>query len=103
MFTQYADLLHTFDVQVDESGLPILRRTDPEAVGGYWHVTDVQFSTMALLDNNAKVYERVWYTPYGEARRHRGQDITGDRAFDTADVNALLTKVGGGVFGGGVT
>lgn len=21
---------------------------------------------MALLDNNAAVYERVWYTPYGE-------------------------------------
>ena len=36
---------------------------------------------MALLDNNAKVYERVWYTPYGQARHHRGQDITGDRAF----------------------
>ncbi|MCW5756033.1 MAG: hypothetical protein KIT54_02235 [Phycisphaeraceae bacterium] len=30
---------------------------------------------MALLDNNAKVYERVWYTPYGQARHHWGQDI----------------------------
>ena len=57
---------------------PVLRRDDPEAVGGYWHVTDAQFSTMALLDNNADVYERVWYTPYGEARHHWGKDLDGD-------------------------
>ncbi|MEQ8845995.1 MAG: hypothetical protein RIB58_14200 [Phycisphaerales bacterium] len=58
---------------------PILRRTAPESVGGSWHITDVRFSTMAMLDNNAKPYERVWYTPYGEARHHWGQDFDGDR------------------------
>ena len=41
-------------------------------------------------DNNAKPYERVWYTPYGQARHHWGQDFDGDRDFDTDDANALL-------------
>ena len=61
---------------------PILRRGAPETVGGYWHITDVQFGTMAQLDNpdnNAKPYERVWYTPYGQARHTWGQDFNGDR------------------------
>ncbi|MEQ8845994.1 MAG: RHS repeat-associated core domain-containing protein [Phycisphaerales bacterium] len=47
-------------------------------------------------DNNAKPYERVWYTPYGQARHHWGQDFDGDRDFDSADVNALLNKISGG-------
>ena len=75
---------------------PILRRDDPGGVGGYWHITDVQFGTMAMLDNNAAVYERVWYTPYGQARHHWGQDFDGDRDFDGADTSALLNKIAGG-------
>ena len=47
-------------------------------------------------DNNAKPYERVWYTPYGEARHHWGQDFDGDRDFDSADTTALLNKISGG-------
>jgi hypothetical protein len=34
---------------------------------------------MAMLDDNAKPYERVWYTPYGQARHHWVQDFDGDR------------------------
>ena len=75
---------------------PILRRDDPAAVGGYWHITDAQFSTAALLDNNADVYERVWYTPYGEARHHWGKDYNGDRIFNSADGSALSAAISGG-------
>jgi len=47
--------------------------------GDYWyHCTDVQFSTVAILDDTAKLRERISYDPYGVARHHRYGDLDGD-------------------------
>lgn len=79
----------------------VLYRQDAGANGSYestwYHLTDHQFSTVALIDNSANLVERVSYTPYGEAQHHWLQDIDGDGDVDAADetlaTNALNQRV----------
>ena len=53
---------------------------DPEGNYRHYHLTDHQFSTVALIDNSAKLLERVTYDAYGNARHHWAADITGTGA-----------------------
>jgi len=58
--------------------------------GTWYHLTDAQFSTVCLLWPSGEVAERVTYSAYGEARHHRGSDVTGDGAADGADTGIIL-------------
>jgi len=45
---------------------------EPGALVETWyHLTDTLFSTVVILDENAKVIERVSYDAYGNARHHQ--------------------------------
>ena len=73
----------------------IARRVDADADGSYnngggsseeqvpgegtwFHVTDVQFSVVALIDDIAVLTERVRYDAYGRARHRWPTDLDGD-------------------------
>jgi len=63
----------------------------------FWHLTDAQFSTVAVLDEAAKVVERVSYDAFGRARHHHDRDVNGDGAYDYNDyliVQSLATFTG---------
>jgi len=62
----------------------------------WWHLTDVQFSTVAVLNDNAVLQERIAYDPYGRALHHDDKDIDGDRDFDQDDRDIIDTIVNGG-------
>ncbi|MCP3980356.1 MAG: hypothetical protein GY716_13725 [bacterium] len=51
----------------------------------WYHLTDVQFSTVAVVDDSSRLVERVSYDPYGHARHHWKADVDGDGDHDTAD------------------
>jgi RHS repeat-associated protein len=80
----------------------VLRRLDGTADGDftdgsdkvYYHCTDVQFSTVAVVSDTAILLERVSYDPYGRARHHRPADMTGDGAVDTPDLNVVSANYG---------
>jgi len=54
--------------------------------GTWFHLTDDQLSTVALIGLDAVVAERVSYDSYGQARHHRGGDVNGDGASDGSDL-----------------
>ncbi|MFG0257057.1 MAG: RHS repeat-associated core domain-containing protein [Phycisphaerales bacterium JB043] len=58
----------------------------------WFHATDAQFSTLALLDDAGVVHERVRYTPYGEARHSWGNDVDGDGDADSTD-RSIITNI----------
>ena len=58
--------------------------------GTYFHLTDAQFSTVAVVDQTGSLIERVGYTPYGEGRHHWPGDLDGDGAVTTGS-NSDLT------------
>ena len=70
----------------------ILRRIDDDLDGDYdhdwYHLTDVQFSTVAVIaprtSQNARIHERLTYDAYGRARHHWGHDVDGDGAITTS-------------------
>ena len=63
----------------------------------WFHLTDHQFSSVVVLDDTATVIERVVYDPYGLARHHYGEDVTGDGGVDsTRDVSFINGVAGGG-------
>jgi RHS repeat-associated protein len=69
--------------------------TDPPGSGDdlrYYHLTDVQFSTVALTSDRTTrptVLERVTYSAYGKARHHRFADLSGDGSVNGADLTIL--------------
>jgi RHS repeat-associated protein len=66
--------------------------TDP-GTPRWWHCTDVQYSTIAVLDDSATIHERITYDAYGKARHHDDKDVDGDGDFDSTDRGILLTLV----------
>ncbi|MBX3372754.1 MAG: hypothetical protein KF817_02885 [Phycisphaeraceae bacterium] len=74
----------------------ILRRIDTDLDGDVdhdrYHLTDVQFSTMAVIaprtSQNARIHERVTYDAYGRARHHWGHDVNGDGALTTSGTDS---------------
>lgn len=71
---------------------------DPSVEDGYetvqFHVTDAQFSTVAMLSSAAAVLERVTYSAYGVARHHWLSDVDGDGDVDSADVALVNAGIG---------
>ena len=67
----------------------VARRLDTNADGTwddtYFHITDVQFSSGAMIDDTSKLIERVEYDAYGKARHQYPEDLDGDGDVDTAD------------------
>jgi hypothetical protein len=50
--------------------------------------------TVAVIDDSAKLLERVAYDPYGEARHHAGDwaaDLDGDGQVTTAEIQQIQT------------
>ena len=76
----------------------ILQREDSDINGTYddtwYHLTDVQFSTVAILDDSAGLIERISYDAYGEARHHYRSDLDGDGDVDSADATAMTASQG---------
>jgi len=62
----------------------------------YYHLTDAQFSTVAIIDDNAVVQERVTYSAYGVARHHWPPDVDGDGDVDSTDTSIISTIASGG-------
>lgn len=60
----------------------------------YWHLTDVQFSTVAITDSTAMVAERVTYDAYGNARHRYPFDLNGDGAYTGADLSFIYGNLG---------
>ena len=62
----------------------------------FYHLTDVQFSTVAVIDGSAGLTERVTYTAYGVARHHYMADVDGDGdgSVGILDLLALLSNWG---------
>ncbi len=63
----------------------IAHRVDDNPIGGdyeatYYHLTDVQFSTVGIVDGAGSLLERVAYDPYGSARHQWAGDVDGDGA-----------------------
>jgi RHS repeat-associated protein len=54
------------------------RRVDGQSESLYFHITDGQFSTVAMLDESAALKERVSYSAYGRATHHWAGDWDGD-------------------------
>lgn len=75
----------------------VARRKDANKDGDYtdggdgtWYaVTDVQFSVVALLDNNGVLKERNIYDAYGTSRHRYSGDMDGDGDVDAADQSAI--------------
>ena len=71
----------------------ILRRREAEMFGAdeetWYHLTDHQFSTVAILDNSANLVERVTYDAYGAARHYWAGDINGDGAVARNDQDMM--------------
>jgi len=61
----------------------------------YYHLTDVQFSTVAIIDVDAVVQERVTYSAYGRSRHHWLHDVDGDGDADNTDISTISTIAGG--------
>ncbi|MCH7798025.1 MAG: hypothetical protein IID28_06215 [Planctomycetes bacterium] len=81
----------------------VLHRIDIEPNGTYddiyYHLTDAQFSTVAVADQAANLKERVSYTAYGVARHHWTRDVDGDGDRDPTDdaiINTLAIAGGPG-------
>jgi RHS repeat-associated protein len=64
---------------------------DPATEHAYWHVTDAQFSTVAMLGRYASVEERVRYSAYGVATFRIPADVNNDGAVNSADSTILST------------
>lgn len=64
----------------------------------YYHLTDVQFSTVAMIGMGAdpEVVERVRYDAYGKATHRWGCDITDDGQVNSSDSSALSAVVSSG-------
>jgi len=78
----------------------VMHRVDGNTDGDYddvgsdakwYHLTDAQFSTVAVMGANGDLHERVSYDPYGKARHHLLADVDGDGDSDLDDRNSIDT------------
>ena len=87
----------------------VVRRTDTDGDGAfdfvlspaeevdyYYHLDDVQGTTVAQLDEAAEIVERTSYTSYGVAQHHPKYDVRGDgdRGVKDIAVVAALADIG---------
>lgn len=64
----------------------------------HYHLTDVQFSTVALIDSAGVIVERVRYGAYGDGRHSWPHDVDGDGDADTTGDRSIISTIalGGG-------
>jgi len=67
----------------------------------WYHLTDPQFSTIAIIDRAGKLIERVSYTAGGEGRHHHAADLDGDGATSSNELSTINMLASGGGGGGG--
>jgi RHS repeat-associated protein len=67
---------------------------DDEIDDSRYHLTDAQFSTVAVMGTASKIFERVSYSPYGVARHHWPGDVDGDGDQDNDDRLAINSALG---------
>ncbi|MBX3408177.1 MAG: RHS repeat-associated core domain-containing protein [Phycisphaeraceae bacterium] len=60
---------------------------DDAETPGWFALTDVQFSVVALLTPEGRIVERVVYDPYGRGRHHFAADYDGNGAVEVPDLN----------------
>jgi RHS repeat-associated protein len=86
---------HVWGVRYIDDIVATRQNHDPLGAGGpqlvAFHLTDAQFSTVALVSQVGALLERVAYTAYGVARQQPSADVTGEGAVDGADLGVLLT------------
>lgn len=83
----------------------VMRRTDKTANGSYldsgdrtdYYITDTQFSPVALIDQSAKLVERVTYSAYGVPTFRWPGDVDGDGDADATDKTLITLTSGGGI------
>lgn len=77
----------------------IFHREDNDVDGGYddtwYHITDVQYSTVAILDSSAALVERTSYDAYGKGRHHYMADWDGFGDVSPAEITAIQTTANG--------
>jgi RHS repeat-associated protein len=73
--------------------------------GTWYHLTDAQFSTVCLVDDEGAVAERVSYSAYGIARHHWKGDVDGDGAVTvsggSSDLGLVAAASGSSIGGSG--
>jgi RHS repeat-associated protein len=91
----------------------VLHRIDANGDGDYvdggdgtwYHLTDAQFSTVCLVDDEGAVAERVSYSAYGIARHHWKGDVDGDGAVTvsggSSDLGLVAAASGSSIGGSG--
>ena len=57
----------------------------------FYHLTDTNFSTLAITNDAGVIQERVTYSPHGVARHRWFNDVDGDGDYDSTDRNAIVT------------
>jgi RHS repeat-associated protein len=62
----------------------------------WFHLTDHQFSTVAVMDETSTLIERVVYDPYGGARHHFAHDVDANGSVTSSDTNAVYAVATGG-------
>ncbi|MBX3404175.1 MAG: RHS repeat-associated core domain-containing protein [Phycisphaeraceae bacterium] len=60
---------------------------DDAETPGWFALTDVQFSVVALMTPEGRIVERVVYDPCGRGRHHYAADYDGNGAVEVADLN----------------
>ncbi|MEE8154258.1 MAG: hypothetical protein V3T53_04785 [Phycisphaerales bacterium] len=77
----------------------LLHREDNNTDGTYddtwYHLCDVQYSTVAILDDSAGLVERVSYDAYGDARHHYMADWDGDGDVTRTEIRQIKTIADG--------
>ncbi len=77
----------------------LVHREDSDASGSYdetwYHLTDVQYSTVAILDDAAALVERVSYDAYGKARHHYMADWDGSGGVTQSEIDQIQTIADG--------
>ena len=68
-----------------------------DALDTFYHLTDAQFSTVALYDAQPKLIERVRYGAYGEAQHMPPYDLTADGVLDASDQTEFVNALAGGL------
>ncbi|MFG0328772.1 MAG: RHS repeat-associated core domain-containing protein [Phycisphaerales bacterium] len=80
----------------------IMHREDPDLDGDYdehyYHLTDEQFSTLAIVDDTGLLNERVSYDAYGVARHHYAADFDGDGDVDLDDSDLADLAAGAWIY-----
>ncbi len=62
----------------------------------WFHLTDHQFSTVAVLDESSTLIERVVYDPYGQGKHHFAYDVDANGSVTSSDTSAVYAVATGG-------